>query len=240
MLQTSASTNIKRQRWRRGWLIVIVGLGFVYQACTPGRVDFLTGGSGGEAQLGTGGQDTVGEGTGGNEDLDTSRGSTAGQGGDHDGPPDKPKDPRPYDPNDESIPCFLRGKCLPLCEDHAQLCVPCEHSDGCDWPFPHCDVAQQSCVECLTGDDCRERFGEEFSACSAGKCVQCQHEGDCASGEFCAFGLCGECRKSFDCDFGEICVDLRCEPYEEPRPPQGTGGLSGQGSGGQAGDEDKD
>lgn len=218
-----------------------MAVALLYQACTPGRVDLLTAGTGGAATLGTGGRASAIEGSGGNEIIDDSTGATAGHGGEGDQqePPDKPKDPRPYDPDDESIPCFLRGQCLPLCEDHAQLCVACEHSDGCDWPFPHCDVAQQSCVECLTGEDCEERFGRGFSACSAGKCVQCQHEGDCTPGEFCAFGLCGECRKSFDCDFGETCVDLRCVLFED-EPKMGTGGTYGEGSGGQSVDNDGD
>jgi hypothetical protein len=83
----------------------------------------------------------------------------------------------------------------------------------------------------LTGNDCVERFGIEFPACSAGRCVQCQHEEHCGPGEFCAFGLCGECRKSFDCEFGERCLDLRCVPQELP-PLPGTGGQPGLGSGG--------
>src|SRR5689334_16379395 len=106
MLQTSARTHLKRQPALRGWLIVVVGLGSAYQACTPGRVDLLTGASGGEASFDTGGRGPTIESAGGSENLDTSTGATAGQGGQggNDSPPDKPKDPRPYDPNDESVP----------------------------------------------------------------------------------------------------------------------------------------
>lgn len=206
--------------------------GFMFVACTPGRVDLSSDGSGGSVSVSSGGSAPIPAASGGDTPLDTTTDAEGGRGGSADAPDDppvKPRDPKPYDPEDESIPCFLRGKCLPLCEDHPQFCLPCEHNDGCDWPFPYCDVAQQSCVECLTGEDCQERFGQEYAACSAGKCVQCQHEGDCDEGEFCAFGLCGECRKSFDCAFGEVCVDLRCVsgPVEVPAGPGGTPGTGG-------------
>jgi hypothetical protein len=214
------------------WLLVC-GIAMVFamtgsSACSPGRVDLVLGQSGGTDSIGSGsgGVEVAQSGSGGRQveiDVNEGEGGEFGSGGLGDGPknPMKPVEPLGYGP-----PCLLRGGCLPLCDHDPQACLPCEQSESCSWPFPYCDVALESCVECLTGADCQRNFGGEFPACSAGKCVQCQGDDDCGDGEICFFGLCGECRKHYDCELGESCIDRRCVIFTPPAEVDGSGGVT--------------
>ena len=176
-------------------------------ACSPGQVYLSSGESEPTTELlGTGGAGT---------------GGMLGTGGQVSEVPDEPtgeEDPQDNPPHSEEPPCSLRDECSPLCKDDPEHCLPCENSVSCSSPFPHCDEVQESCVECLDGDDCQGAFGADFPACSAGRCVQCQRDDHCHDGLTCAFGWCVECRKNYDCDVGEVCYELRCVPELLPPP----------------------
>lgn len=148
--------------------------------------------------------------SGENQSGEGGNGTTGGDDGPHD-------DPGPeYDPDDFYPPCLYRGGCVPLCRENSQLCFSCEHSADCRIPFPHCDGAQASCVECLNAEHCIESFGPRFPACSAGRCVECQGDRDCPFNRSCYFGRCGECKRNDECRPGDICLDFSCVPSPNP------------------------
>lgn len=78
-------------------------------------------------------------------------------------------------------------------------------------------------------------------ACKAGKCLACERDGDCATGEACVLDHCvakelATCRKTADCKAGSTCV---LSGYSgEPRGNEGMkSGCVDPGSGGERGPE---
>lgn len=85
--------------------------------------------------------------------------------------------------------CATRGLCGATCTDG--LCGPA--------PDGSCDEDER----CPQGYECAD-----------GRCVQCQHDGDCTDGRVCERGACDppECAADDDCDAGERCAAGRCAP----------------------------
>jgi hypothetical protein len=150
---------------------------------------------------------TGGSSTGGVDVGDSSTGGTMMPSGSSGAGPDEPEWP----PLEE--PCFVRDSCRPQCPPDEQDCDKCRDSSECGEQFPLCDLSVSHCVECINRDDCLNRFGPLFGACSNGRCVQCQVDFDCASDQECDRGWCGSCDRDDDCPDNSGCRFGRCLPY---------------------------
>jgi hypothetical protein len=88
--------------------------------------------------------------------------------------------------------------------------VACESDKECTGYDLLCDTAQDKCVQCFSGDDCKLAQN-----CVSGMCrarTSCEDSRDCTSDEVCnePVGICVECMANRDCATGEKCVDQAC------------------------------
>ena len=218
-MAASASGARRRRSSLVPWAVVaLVAADLVSLSCSPGQI-YLTGDGAGGALISSEPEPPAGAASGGRVvDVDVDEpdpgfgggnGSGTGSGGSK-----ETQKPPPYDPDFEVMPCSLRGDCPPKCEVDSAACLSCNAWEECRIPFPYCSGG--SCVECLSGEDCRRVFGPGFSTCEEGLCGRCKVDEDCREKEFCSAGWCAECKRNYDCDFDEVCLDLRCVPAGKP------------------------
>lgn len=165
--------------------------------CSEGQVRLVGNGTGG---LATGGlSQDVGDSTTGGQMMPSG---TSG-----------PDPGYPENPTLEE-PCFVRDECRPHCPpDGEPDCGQCQTPGDCNERFPWCDLSVGHCVECINRNDCLFRFGPLYGACSNGRCVQCQVDFDCDSGQKCDRGWCGSCDHEDECPFDSECHFGRCIPH---------------------------
>lgn len=113
------------------------------------------------------------------------------------------------------VPCSVSEDCFAECDADPSRCS-CDTNFDCSSDIPLCDGALGSCVECLNGANCVERFGDSFSSCSAGRCVQCQTNDDCEGEVVCTDGWCGVCETDADCFGPTVCSSGHCLPNDYP------------------------
>ena len=100
-----------------------------------------------------------------------------------------------------------------LCQNN-ECAVPCQDNTGCPDPDkPLCDVADQTCVECLSETDC----GGQTPACGKdNECVECADDDDCPGGNapLCEPDeeICVECVADGDCNDPDngVCDENQC------------------------------
>jgi hypothetical protein len=87
----------------------------------------------------------------------------------------------------------------------------CSSDGDCALPEPYCDPADQTCVECLTNDQCEHAICDPLRR----NCVEpCSRNSDCTGRAWLCEGtrgVCVECATNSHCDDGEpICHDDNC------------------------------
>ena len=114
-------------------------------------------------------------------------------------------------------PC--NGDCTgktPVCDVASNSCVECLSGGDCKAPKPACDVASNACVECVSGTDCKSPTPACDTATNA--CVECTQKMDCkdTAKPFCdqAAEQCVACLKQADCTAptASACNAGQCEP----------------------------
>lgn len=180
------------------WAPALAALGLLH--CSGGEIHLPGPGNSGEntPPLSAGAEGGASsDGTGGSA---TSTGSTSGSPGDSSGATE--------------VPCSFSGDCFSECASDPDQCA-CETNGDCGGRVPLCS-GLGSCVECLEGAECVERFGESFSTCSDGRCKQCDSNDDCDGNVACVDGWCGTCETDADCFGPTVCNQGHCLASDFP------------------------
>ena len=99
-----------------------------------------------------------------------------------------------------ALPC--NGDCAgttPVCDVASDSCVQCLGVTDCQAPKPACDLASHTCVECASNTDCKP----PRPACdlASNRCVECLTNAECSFQKpVCDTGnTCAECTANSDC-----------------------------------------
>ncbi len=102
---------------------------------------------------------------------------------------------------DQSTPCDSAcGGQTPICDVAADTCVQCLNNNECGNGV--CDTTTKSCVECLGDQDCTDRVCLVGATTEDNACVECRGNGECLTAEasLCsASNECSACVADADC-----------------------------------------